>query len=344
MNLKIHASKNNVTEIDIFGDIGQSWFSEGNTMGSVRAALKDVEGDLLINVSSLGGDAAEGLAMHDIIKSHKGKVTTKVIGATASAGTFVALAGSDIQMSENALFLVHNAHTFAQGNAAEMRKVAEGLDKFDARQINLYTTKTGKSEDEVKSLMAEEKWIDATEAKEFGFVDSIFVPQSAAASMKVDASKLAKAGLPQIPETLINKINTMSAEKSKLAKILAVINNTDAPQADEKDDKITELEAANAELQTKLDEANAKIAELEGAAGESTQEADEAAAVIETLQASVKSLNTELAKAKAVGTPLASVVDPNADGKKAPVTEGEKVLRNILSGATSIEKEIHAKK
>lgn len=339
MNLKIHAAKNNITEIDIFGDIGQSWFSEGNTMGSVRAALKDVEGDLLINVSSLGGDAGEGLAIHDIIKSHKGNVTVKVIGLTASAGTFVALAGNKVEMSENAMFLVHNSWTMAMGNASDLRKTADSLDKFDARQISLYVAKTGKSEDEIKSLMAEEKWIDATEAKDFGFIDSIYTPTSAAASISIDSKKLIKAGMPPIPIKQNPKTETMSTEKEKstLAKVLALIKGeVESPAADEKDDMIAQLEAAIVEKDAKIVELEAKIAELEGVTETATEEAEQAAAVI-------VDLNAKLGKAKAVATVVASA-DPLLVEAKVFVTEGEKILKNILAGTNDIEKSIHAKK
>ena len=181
-----------VDQLDIIGDIGESWFSEGHTMGSVKDQLKELKAPkLVVNVSSLGGNVNDALAIHDLIKMHPAKTTVNITGLTASSGTIVALAGDEVRMSENALFLVHNAWTGVVGNQHDMEKAAEELKTIDSRLVNIYKKKTGKSEQEILDLMKEERWISADEAKEFGFIDSTFEPMAIAASVidKVNAAK-----------------------------------------------------------------------------------------------------------------------------------------------------------
>jgi len=178
MNVKNGVDK---VTIEVFGEIGEGWFGEGNTMESINDDLKQASGkpiDLII--STLGGDVSHALAMHDLLKMHNAPVTAKIIGATASSGTIVALGASKVEMSENALFLVHNAWTVSMGNANDMREAASELDIWDSRIVNIYKNKTGKRKSQIHSLMEEEKWIDANGAKEFGFIDSTFKPTAQA--------------------------------------------------------------------------------------------------------------------------------------------------------------------
>jgi len=69
MNIRNETEK---VTIELFGDIGESWFEEGNTMESLNADIKAAIGkpiDLI--VSSLGGSVDHALAMHDLLKMHK---------------------------------------------------------------------------------------------------------------------------------------------------------------------------------------------------------------------------------------------------------------------------------
>lgn len=205
MNFQIKNSSDNNSEINLFGEIGESWFTEGITMQSVSDQIKNIASEnITLNISSLGGDVNHALAIYDILKTHKSKVTANIIGATASAGTIVALGADEVKMSENSLFLVHNAWTIAAGNAEDLRKTAGDLDTFDSRIVNIYKKKTKKNKAEIESLMSEEKWITAEEAKDFGFIDSVYKPTKALNS--ADIEKLQIKGLPKLPEKFTNNI------------------------------------------------------------------------------------------------------------------------------------------
>lgn len=183
-NFKIN-NQSETIEIDLFGDIGESWFGdESISMEGVKNILNENQSkNLVLNISSLGGDVNHGFAIHDMLKMHKGQTTAKIVGLTASSGTIVALGADNVEMSENSMFLVHNVWTAVVGNAKDMREMADELDKFDDIAVNIYKNKTGKRKSQILSLMEEEKWINASEAKEFGFIDKVFKPTKAAASI-----------------------------------------------------------------------------------------------------------------------------------------------------------------
>lgn len=286
------------TEIDIFGDIGESWFSEGHTIQSVKNQIKGIKGNIVVNLSSLGGSVNHGLGIHDILSAHKGHVTVKIIGATASSGTIVAMAGSKIEMSENALFLVHNAWTYTLGNADELRKQAEDLDKFDDRLVHIYTSKTGKSEEEIRSLMKEDRWIDANEALEYGFVDEVYQSLQAAAS--VDRTRLVKAGLPDLPQNYGKSIPTHmeNNEKTIQEKVLGALGfkSNDALKAENESlkEKINGY-ADYDSLKAKAESAEASISGLNEAIAAKDTEISGLNTKINDLNASVEAKDNEIA-------------------------------------------------
>ena len=160
-------------EIDVFRDIGEGWFSEGNTLESVKAQVPSNAKSITVNIDSLGGDLSHGLAIHDMLKNHSAKVTANIMGWTASAGTIIAMGADEVHANENQFFLSHPVWTMSVGNADELRAQADELDRFDKKLVNIYENKTYMSGDEIMTLMREERWMDMDEAKELGFIDEI---------------------------------------------------------------------------------------------------------------------------------------------------------------------------
>ena len=172
-NIIFNSTDENVT-IDVIGDIGESFFSEGITTKSFKNSLDQHENkDVTLNIASLGGNVFDALAIYDMLKNHKGRVISNIMGATASAGTIIAMGGDEVKISDNSLFLIHNVSSMVAGGAEEMEKQAETMRKIDNQLNKIYRKKTGKSEAFVRNLMNEDKWITAAEAKQYGFVDTV---------------------------------------------------------------------------------------------------------------------------------------------------------------------------
>lgn len=156
-------------KIDLFGEIG--WEV---TINSVKDAINNNKNeDINFVISSLGGDVNHGLAIHDLIKTHSGKTKATIIGMTASAGTIIAMSCDEIEMSENALFLIHNSWTFTEGNKEDFNKTIKDLQQIDNIMVGIYQKKTGLKNEEITELMNAENWLTAEEAKELGLVNSV---------------------------------------------------------------------------------------------------------------------------------------------------------------------------
>jgi len=177
---------NQTATINIYGDI-TSWAWE--ELGEVSAvnlskqldALGDVD-QIDVYINSYGGEVAEGLAIYNALKRHKAKVTTYCDGFACSIASVIFMAGDERVMNESSLLMIHNAWTYAVGNAEELRKQAEDLEKITQASVEAYKSHSVLSEEEIKALMDNETWILPTEALEYGFATKIDKPDSKNAS------------------------------------------------------------------------------------------------------------------------------------------------------------------
>lgn len=170
-------------EISIYDEIG-FW---GVTAKDFITDLKSVSAkDITLFINSPGGSVFDGLAIYNALRQHPANVTVKVMGVAASAASFIAMAGDRIVMPENAFMMVHNPMGAVFGNADEMRDWADTLDKIAASLVGIYVARTGKSEDEIKSLLDAETWLTASEAVDLGFADEVLAEMKIAASFDVE--------------------------------------------------------------------------------------------------------------------------------------------------------------
>lgn len=161
--------------INIYGDISSSWWSDGISSKSLKEAIDELEDVSKINVyiNSYGGEVAEGLAIYNALIRHKAKVVTYCDGFAASIASVIFMAGDERIMNSSSLLMIHNAWVYAMGNAEELRKQAEDLDKITQASVTAYKEHSSLSEEEIKELMDNETWILPEEAFEYGFATGI---------------------------------------------------------------------------------------------------------------------------------------------------------------------------
>ena len=163
------------TDLYIFGDItGYPWDEKDTDAFGIVKKLQSIEsGKINVHINSYGGDVSEGLAIHNVLKNSKSKVVTYCDGFACSAASVIFMAGDERIMNSASLLMIHNAWTYAAGNANEFRKQAEDLDKITQASINAYLSRVNIAEDEVKKLMDKETWLTADESVSYGFATEI---------------------------------------------------------------------------------------------------------------------------------------------------------------------------
>lgn len=160
----------------------------GVTAGDFYRDLKEVAGDekaVDVHVNSPGGHVFDGMAIYNMLKSHRGKVTTYVDGIAASMASIIVLAGDTVVMPENAMMMIHKPFGGVLGTADVMRDQAEVLDKITANMVAIYAGKSGQSEDDVLAAMDKTTWMTGAEAYALGYADVLGSPVDLAASFDV---------------------------------------------------------------------------------------------------------------------------------------------------------------
>lgn len=230
---------NNEVRIDIYGEVvPDDWrASDVDTSAvSFRNAIKDLgEVDTLnVHINSPGGSVYDGVAIFNMLRQHKASVTVHIDGLAASIASVIAMSGDKVVMPSNSMMMIHNAMSVSMGNANDMRKMADDLEKINESVINSYIAKNPELDREyLKALMDDETWLTASEAYELGLVDVIDEPVAAVASIdkeQVNRFKNVPKMLKEMVETPKDTNDNTDKEsyeelKNKYDELLKQVNN-----------------------------------------------------------------------------------------------------------------------
>jgi ATP-dependent protease ClpP protease subunit len=179
--IQTHQSSSGLRADVFLFDTIDDWFGIGKT-ALVDGISQSGASDLLLHISSPGGSVDDALAMHDYLRDFHGNVTARITGFALSAATIVALGAHTVEMSENALFMIHRISATSQdAHAAELRHTAGVIESLEEQLIHIYHRKcqsNGKetSAEQIRKMMEEETWMTAQEALNRGFIDRIHRP------------------------------------------------------------------------------------------------------------------------------------------------------------------------
>ena len=208
--------------INIYGVIvnsGEKWIYDYFGMDAtcpkdVTKALETLGENETVDVyiNSSGGSVFAGSEIYATLREHHDKVKIHVVGIAASAASVVACAGqSDI--SPTAMLMIHNSSSACRGDYHAMDKESEVLQQVNKAIASAYVAKTGMSEQEALELMDRESWITASQAVEYGLIDSI-------------AGQELNKPVNSAPMQLVASIGNI-IPKDKISKLSDLIRDTD---------------------------------------------------------------------------------------------------------------------
>ncbi|MFC0853118.1 head maturation protease, ClpP-related [Halalkalibacter oceani] len=212
-------------DIFIYGEITKyAWEELGEKSAKVfqqeLADLGEVE-TINLYVNSPGGSVFEGLAIGNQLKRHKARVIAHVDALAASVASVIIMSADEIRMYENSMLMIHNPWDFVIGNAAELRKAADDLDRIGESAKLDYLSKAGDklTEEKLIELLDAETWLSANEAYQYGLCDVVLEANNAAASI---SDKLF-AKYKNVPKQLLEDDNfhQLSAEELEQRKRIA---------------------------------------------------------------------------------------------------------------------------
>lgn len=171
-------------------------FWTGNDARTFKDKLGQIKAETIeLRINSPGGSVFEGVTIYNLLIAHSARVEVHIDGLAGSIASVIALAGDEIHIAENAMMMIHNPSVVAWGESAELRKMADVLDRIKDSILNTYVSRTGGDRNELARMMNEEKWFTADEAITHKFADRKFSAIKAAAFWTPE-------DFPELPENL----------------------------------------------------------------------------------------------------------------------------------------------
>lgn len=161
--------------------------SYGYLTSDLRYQLSKAAGKpVLLVVNSLGGDVNQGLIVSKMIEEH-GDVIVRFIGCNASASTWMVYGAKSIEIAEDSFFLIHQCSNAIfvyksmkvkdlDDKIKELQSLKKSQEAFNLIIAKKYFERAeskGKTFEDICKLMEEERWLTASEAAEWGLVDTV---------------------------------------------------------------------------------------------------------------------------------------------------------------------------
>jgi ATP-dependent Clp endopeptidase proteolytic subunit ClpP len=193
--IQAKADDDRTAVVDLYDEIG--WF--GVEASEFVRELRELDvDDIELHVNSPGGDVFDAIAILNALRSHPARVTATVDGLAASAASFITVGSDEVVMARNSEMMIHDPLGLVIGNAADMRDLADRLDKIADNMASIYQDKAGGELADWRAAMRAETWYSAQEAVEAGLADRVDAESddeaSAQAKARFDLSVFAYAG------------------------------------------------------------------------------------------------------------------------------------------------------
>lgn len=167
-------SKADSLDITIYGDIGESWWSDSTSAVDIERTLKATSANVInINLNSPGGDVFDGIAIYNQLKNHSAKVIINIDGLAASAASIIAMAADELIMNTGSMLMIHEASTWTWGTKLDIRKTLNALEGIDKSIADIYMTRYQGERSEIETMIANETWFTANEAVEIGLAHKV---------------------------------------------------------------------------------------------------------------------------------------------------------------------------
>jgi ATP-dependent Clp protease, protease subunit len=183
---KLNSSRREVIFHGVIGSESNGHFG----IESINDALEELgSGPIRIRLDSPGGSVDTAIAIVEQLRTHTGAVSIFVDSSAMSAATILTSSFPTVA-GANAQLMIHNCWCSSSGDARGHRKIADTLDNYDERILDLYELKVrGKtSRDTLKQWLEKETYLSAKKALEAGLIDAIGTANTPAPTTSNQAS------------------------------------------------------------------------------------------------------------------------------------------------------------
>lgn len=159
--------------VDIYDEIGFWGVMAAEFQRELNAITAS---EITVNLNSPGGEIFDGIAIYNALRSHPATVTVRVSSLAASIASVIAQAGDRIVMQTGSQMMIHEGSALCMGDAADMRQMADLLDRQSDNIASIYAERAGGTPEEWRERMRAETWFNAEEAVAAGLADEVEAP------------------------------------------------------------------------------------------------------------------------------------------------------------------------
>ncbi len=138
-------------------------------------AAEDPDKDIYLYINSPGGSISAGMAIYDTMQYIKNDVATVAMGLAASMGQFLLCAGAAGKRYAlpHARIMMHQPSGGIGGTASDIKIQAEQMSFTKKKVAELISFHTGQKPEVIEADSDRDRWFNAEDAKEYGFVDHV---------------------------------------------------------------------------------------------------------------------------------------------------------------------------
>lgn len=309
----------------IYDEIGPSYWGEETV--DAKSFLTELtalgELDMIdLRINSPGGNVFDGIAIHNALKNNSAKVVATVDGIAASAASFIAMAADEIVMPSNSFMLIHGASGFAWGNAEQMRKTAEDLERINLSLTATYVARSKQTDARITEIMNEDRLMSADEALELGLCDSVTEPVKAAANYSLRllpkaAAEAVSAAFKKEEQPAPPPVASSQGQGEGPETPPAPVQSVEPvdPTPSNSGDNVVQLDAARAEGEEKFSAYVNEVNDLCALAG-----LPQKAAAFIKAKTAIETVRSELIAARAAGGGQITSANPGNPSLSAPAS------------------------
>ena len=131
--------------------------------------------DINLYINSPGGSVTAGLAIYDTMQYIKCDVNTICIGQACSMASILLAAGTAGKRSvlPHCRVMIHQPYGGVEGQASDIIVGSKELQRLKKLSVDILAEHTGKSIDEIASVIERDYYMDPDEAVAFGIADRV---------------------------------------------------------------------------------------------------------------------------------------------------------------------------
>lgn len=136
---------------------------------------EDPEKDITLYINSPGGSIIAGLAIYDTMQYVKPSVSTVCLGQASSMGAWLLASGTEGKRRAlpNSRVMIHQPLAGFRGQATDIEIHAKEILKIREKMNQIMASHTGQSPERIKEDTERDRFLSASEAKEYGIIDDV---------------------------------------------------------------------------------------------------------------------------------------------------------------------------